>query len=79
LETIDSVIATLNQLGLGSIDKIANQLASVRSELERRELPDLVRKIDDCQLALSRGDLEGFRRLRETVVSRLGHLRTKLD
>lgn len=79
METIDSVIATLNQLGLGSIDKIASQLASVRTELERRDLPELVEKLDDCQQALFRGDLESFRRLRETIVSRLGHLRVKLD
>ena len=75
METIDSVIATLNQLGLGSIEKIADRLISVREELDRRELPELVEKIDECQTALTKGDLESFRRLRETVVSRLGHLR----
>lgn len=79
LETIDSVIATLNQLGLGSIEKIAGQLASVRETLDRRDLPELVQKIDECQTALTRGDLDSFRRLRETVVSRLGHLRMTLD
>ena len=75
METIDSVIATLNQLGLGSIEKIADRLIFVREELDRRELPELVEKIDECQTALTKGDLESFRRLRETVVSRLGHLR----
>ena len=65
-------------LEVGSLDKIAEQLASVREELERQELAELVEMVESCREALSRGELEEFRRLRETVVSKLGHLRVKL-
>ncbi len=73
------MIATLNNLGVGALDKIEADLGSVRKELERRNLGELVDKLDTCQKALSRGDLVEFRRLRETIVSRLGHLRSKID
>jgi hypothetical protein len=77
LETLDTLIATLNNLGLGALDKIEADLLSVREELEERELTELVERIDLCRNALGRGELEEFRRHRETIVSRLGHLRPK--
>lgn len=79
METLDSVIATLNHLGVGALDKIEADLRAVRAELERRQLPELVEKLDACHLALTRGELQEFRRLRETIVSRLGHIRVKTD
>jgi hypothetical protein len=79
VETLDSVIATLNHLGVGALDKIEADLRAVRTELERRELRELVEKLDACHLALTRGELQEFRRLRETIVSRLGHIRVKTD
>ncbi|HEY7699822.1 MAG TPA: hypothetical protein VIE88_15475 [Vicinamibacteria bacterium] len=77
--SLDEVIATLNQLGVGALEKIEKDLRGVRAELERRELRELVEKLDLCHLALTRGELQEFRRLRETIVSRLGHIRVKLD
>ena len=77
--TIDAVIATLNNLGVGPIDKIEADLEGVREELERRDLRELVQGIDECRLALSRGDLSEFRRVKERIVSRLGHLRFRMD
>lgn len=77
MSKLDTVIATLNNLDVGSLDKIVEQLVSVREELERRELADLVEKVDSCRDALARGELEEFRRLRETVISKLGHLRVQ--
>jgi hypothetical protein len=79
VETLDTVIATLNNLGMGALDKIEADLRTVRHELERRELGELVEKLDLCHRALTRGDLQEFRRLRETLVSRLGHIRVKSD
>lgn len=76
---LDNVIATLNQLDVGSLDKITEQLIAVREELARQELTDLVETVDACREALSRGELDSFRRLRETAVSRLGHLRVKME
>jgi hypothetical protein len=79
MESLDGVIATLNNLGVGALDKIEADLRAVRTELERRALADLVEKLDACHLALTRGELQEFRRLRETIVSRLGHIRVKSD
>ena len=76
---LDSTIATLNTLEVGSLDKIGEQLVAVREELARHNLEDLVEKVDACRTALESGELEEFRRLRETIVSRLGHLRVKLQ
>ena len=76
---LDSTIATLNTLEVGSLDKIGEQLVAVREELGRHNLKDLVEKVDACRTALESGELEEFRRLRETIVSRLGHLRVKLQ
>ncbi len=76
---LDSTIATLNTLEVGSLDKIGEQLVAVREELARHDLEDLVEKVDACRTALESGELEEFRRLRETIVSRLGHLRVKLQ
>ena len=76
---LDSAIATLNTLEVGSLDKIGEQLVAVREELARHNLEDLVEKVDACRTALESGELEEFRRLRETIVSRLGHLRVKLQ
>jgi len=78
MSKLDTVIATLNNLEVGSLDKIGEQLVAVRDELARHELDDLVEKIDACRSALETGELEDFRRLRETIVSRLGHLRVKM-
>ena len=77
MEKLDALIATLNTIGMGDLDKIRVSLADVRRELDQRGLTELVEKIDLCQDCLLKGDLDGFRRTRETVVSRLGHLRVK--
>lgn len=77
MENLDALIATLNTIHVGDLDKICGSLSSVRAELVRRGLVELVDKIDICQESLLTGDMEGFRRSRATVVSRLGHIRVK--
>ena len=79
MSELDTTIATLNTLEVGSLDKIGEGLVAVREELVRHNLEDLVEKVDACRLALERGELDEFRRLRETIVSRLGHVRVKLQ
>lgn len=79
MSKLDTTIATLNTLEVGSLDKISEQLVAVREELVRHNLEDLVEKVDACRVALERGELDEFRRLRETIVSRLGHVRVKLQ
>ena len=75
LQSLDSLIATLNTIELGDVGKIRARLLETRRELEQRELAELVGKLDESLSALGRGDLQGFRRLKATIVSRLGHLR----
>jgi hypothetical protein len=79
MSPLDTAIATLNNLGVGALDKIEADLKAVRVELERLHLPELVEKLDACHRALTRGELQEFRKLRETIVSRLGHLRVKAE
>jgi len=75
MESVDTLIATLNNLELGDLESIRTRLGSVRAELSKRELGELVAKLDECLSALGQGDLANFRRLKASVVSRLGHLR----
>ncbi len=79
MSTLDTTIATLNTLEVGSLDKISERLVAVREALVRHKLEDLVEKVDACKNALERGELDEFKRLRETIVSRLGHVRVKLQ
>lgn len=79
MSKLDNIIATLNNLDVGSLEKITEQLVSVRDALAERDLTELVETVDACRGALSRGELEEFRRLRETAVSRLGHLRVRME
>ncbi|HLE21415.1 MAG TPA: hypothetical protein VJB88_09895 [Vicinamibacteria bacterium] len=75
MQSLDSMIAALNTIELGDVAKIQALLLEVRQELERRELTELVGKLDQSLTALRQGDLQDFRRLKSTIVSRLGHLR----
>ena len=75
MQSLDSMIAALNTIELGDVAKIQALLLEVREELERRELTELVGKLDQSLTALRQGDLQDFRRLKSTIVSRLGHLR----
>ena len=75
MQSLDSMIAALNTIELGDVAKIQARLLEVREELERRELTELVSKLDESLTALRQGDLQDFRRLKSTIVSRLGHLR----
>ena len=75
MQSLDSLIATLNTIELGNVDKIRARLLEIREELEQRELTELVGKLDESLSALGRGDLQDFRRVKATIVSRLGHLR----
>lgn len=75
MQSLDSMIATLNNIELGDVTKIEERLQEVREEMAGRELEELVAKLDESLAALHQGDLQAFRRLKATMVSRLGHLR----
>ena len=75
MRNLDGLIASLNAIQTGELESIRIQLENARKEMEQRDLVELVSKLDECLAALKRGDLKNFRRLKETIVSRLGHLR----
>ena len=75
MQSVDSMIATLNTIEVGDLQVIRDQLLEVRAELERCEHVELVAKLDECLAFLGQGNLKDFRRIKETLVSRLGHLR----
>ena len=75
MQSLDSLIATLNTIELGDVTKIEARLLEIRKQLAGRELDELVGKLDESLAALRQGDLQAFRRLKATMVSRLGHLR----
>ena len=75
LESVDSLIATLNTVEVGELKKIRERLLGVRGQLEMHDFGELVTKLDACLEALEGGDMQEFRRLKATIVSRLGHLR----
>ena len=75
MESLDSLIATLNTIELGDVTRIEARLVEIRGELAARDLDELVGKLDESLTALRQGDLQTFRRLKATIVSRLGHLR----
>jgi hypothetical protein len=75
MDSVDSLIATLNNLEIGDLGAIRTRLRAVREELTKRGFGELVEKLDECLAALDRGDLGNFRRHKATLVSRLGHLR----
>ena len=75
MQSIDWMIATLNTIEVGELEGIQSELLEVRRELMQRELGELVDHLDVCLAALRRGALKNFRRIKETIVSRLGHLR----
>lgn len=75
MQEVGGLIATLNTMEVGDLDSIRSRLLDVRRELLSRDYGQLVTHLDECICALDRGDLKSFRRLKETIVSRLGHLR----
>ena len=75
MKKLDGLIATFNAIKTGELESLQVQLESARLEMEQHGLSELVIKLDECLAALKCGDLKNFRRLKETIVSRLGHLR----
>ena len=73
--SIDVLIAALNTLEVGELGRIQARIAEIREELQARGLSELIEKIDECRLELDRGNMKNFRRLKETIVSQLGHFR----
>jgi hypothetical protein len=73
--SLDRILATLNAAEVGSIDRIAERMRVVATDLRAIEQEDLAKKADDSVAALSRADVNEFKRLRAFIQSKVGHLR----
>ncbi|MBK5257639.1 MAG: hypothetical protein JJE39_16570 [Vicinamibacteria bacterium] len=71
----DRILATLNSAEVGSLERIAEKMNLVASELRGLEHPDLAVKADEAVTALGRADVAEFKRLRAFIQSKVGHLR----
>lgn len=73
--TLDRILATLNSAEVGSLDRIAEKMREVASDLRGLGHPDLALRADEAIAALGRGDVAEFKRLRAFIQSKTGHLR----
>lgn len=72
---LDRILATLNAAEVGALERIAERMRLVASDLRTIEQADLAAKADDAVSALARADVSEFRRLRAFIQSKVGHLR----
>jgi antitoxin component HigA of HigAB toxin-antitoxin module len=73
--SLDRILATLNAAEVGSIERIAERMRIVATDLRAIEQEDLAKKADDSVAALIRADVSEFKRLRAFIQSKVGHLR----
>jgi hypothetical protein len=69
------LIALLNSLDVGELDKIRTKLDEARRGCLALEQGELATRLVEAEQALGRFDLKTYRKRVETVVARLGHLR----
>ncbi len=72
---LDRILATLNSAEVGALDRIAEKMRLVGTELRSIEQPALAAKADESIAALERADVTEFKRLRAFIQSKVGHLR----
>jgi len=73
--SIDVLLATLNAAELGSLEAISQKMQQVQGALESLGQPELATAAGGALVALSRGDVAEFRRVRAFLQSKIGHLR----
>lgn len=71
------LIAALNSLSCGDLDSLTSKLDETREACREMGYDELAGLLDEARRSLLAADLRNFRRRVETVVSRLGHLRSK--
>lgn len=69
------LIAALNSMSVGDVESIRSKLAEAEEACRRLGQDELADRLDQARKALSAADLRTYRKLVETVISRLGHLR----
>lgn len=73
--SLDRILATLNSAEVGALDRIAEKMRLVATDLRALEQEDLAARADDSVAALGRADVAEFKRLRAFIQSKVGHLR----
>ena len=72
---IDLLLATLNAADVGSLDSIAEKMGLVEEELRGLGEAELAGRAAEALLALRRGEVAEFQRVRAFLQSKIGHLR----
>ncbi len=75
MKTASQLVADLNAIKVGDMDKIRAKLGEARRaciEIEQEELAD---KLVQAEQALDQADMKTYRKRVQTVISRLGHIR----
>ncbi len=75
MKTASQLVAYLNAINVGDMDKIRAKLGEARRaciEIEQEELAD---KLVQAEQALDQADMKTYRKRVQTVISRLGHIR----
>ena len=75
MKTASQLVAYLNAINVGDMDKIRAKLGAARRaciEIEQEELAD---KLVQAEQALDQADMKTYRKRVQTVISRLGHIR----
>jgi len=75
--TTTQLIAFLNSMTCGDLDSIFTKLDEARSACDELGESGLSDKLSEARTALLGGDLKTYRKRVQTVVSGLGHVRSK--
>ena len=75
--TPSQLIAFLNAMTCGDLDSLSSKLCEARDACLELGADDLAAMILEAREALVSGDLKTYRKRAETVVARLGHLKSR--
>ena len=73
--TASQLVNYLNAIEIGELEGIRSKLAEARKACEEIEQAELARMLTEADSALQKADVKTFRKLLETVVAQLGHLK----
>lgn len=72
---VKKIIASLNSIKVGDLDRILGQLARLHDELQAGGLDDQAMILENAQAALRGGRVPEFRKLLARATAELGHCR----
>ena len=71
------LIAHLNAMSCGDLASVSRKLDAAAEACRQMDEAELVAMLTEARGCLDRGDLKTYRRRLQTVVARLGHLRSR--